>query len=177
MRLYEILEDISRRNFMKSAAAAATIGAASCPMCKGAHATRPLVDKTLKNPRLFNDQALLRRVALKVVDEYNALTNHRYKIQINMSDLPKVLPSYVATPDELERSLGIPLDTSRQSINHYDRFLNRILLAPDADIDSLAHELVHFIQFKFVPYADPYSDWVENQAIQIQHSFNWHLLY
>jgi hypothetical protein len=177
MRLYEILESINRRNFMKGAAAIATTSLV-CPMCKGAHAALPLLDRTLKHPRLFNDYTLQRKVFLKVVEEYNKLTYDRYKSRIDLNvSLPTVLASFDATPEELKKSLGIALDTSRQTINHYDRFLNRILLAPSAEIDSLAHELVHFIQFKYVPFADPYSDWMETQAIEIQNGFNWKSLY
>lgn len=177
MRLFEILESLARRDFLKGAAAA-TIAAVNCPMCKGAHAARPTLDQTLKNPRLFNDKTLLRRVYLKTAEQYNVLTSNRYAHRINLQvALPKVIPSYKASPEELEKSLGIALDTSRYSINHYDRFLNRILLAPDADIDSLAHELVHFIQFNFLPFADPYSDWLESEAIAIQRNYNWRSLY
>ncbi len=177
MRLFEILESLARRDFLKGAVAA-TIAAVNCPMCKGAHAARPALNKTLKNPRLFNDKTLLRRVYVKTAEMYNSLTNNKYANRINLQiALPNVLPSYEATPEELEKSLGIALDTNTYSINHYDRFLNRILLAPDADIDSLAHELVHFIQFKFLPFADPYSDWLESEAIAIQRNYNWRSLY
>ena len=114
-----------------------------------------------------NQIKTLKQVLLKM----NLKFNEDFELpEIRISESVKESESEIVRATE---SQGMPYWALAKGVNIYLFQLNIILLGKERKIHNLAHEFVHYAQLKYKSYdtEDFGMDFVEMEAIEIQHQF------
>lgn len=89
--------------------------------------------------------------------------------------IPKPTIVTEMTTQEFSRRLGYPEDFFTAVCNYYFYNENQVLLTEDSELDSLAHEYVHYFQVKYenidLQKAGVYIEYLEFEAVMIQRWF------
>lgn len=167
MRVIELFENISRRNFISGLLSSHLL---SNLFIKKVSAEK---DPKIKNLKIFYDKNYLMKILDELADEYMNLYKIDIKEKLKNIELPKIKPVYLADEKTTMKLFGIPIDTQKYFINFYDHINNIIYLSPDAEPHNLVHELVHFIQYKITHVGENFDDYMEQEAVKFQRLKNW----
>lgn len=148
MRIFEIFEDLSRRDFIKGVGA--TAGSSLLPKSVKGNQVNVYTDKKLQ---------------MKVLKQVLSYMREEYDPSI---PFPKVVNSKDVDPEIFVEVYGFPL---KRIGNHYHWKRNLVVLKYNR-IDILAHELVHYVQAKYRGQDfTKGGDFLEMEAVTIENKF------